>query len=84
MPAVTVNETQQWSNGNKIQIVADIDIAADGDTWDTGLNKIDYFAGTPATSALSQIGGTVSDGVITFKTAGAEAGALVTVIGDGA
>ncbi len=82
MPAVTVNSVQQWSNGNKVQIVANLDIATNGDTWDTTLSGIDWF-GPTATTAVA-VGGTRSNGTITFALpGGALTGVVVNVIGDG-
>ncbi len=82
MPAVTVNSVEQWSNGNKVQIVANIDIATNGDTWDTTLNTIYHFGATPTTAVA--VGGTKSNGTITFALpGGALTGVLVSVIGDG-
>ncbi len=85
MAAVTVNSLEPaWSNGNKIQIVANISIASNGDTWDTTLSTINYFGATPKQSSASQIGySDITNGVITFATGGAEANVLITVIGDG-
>lgn len=83
MAAVTVNTLHPaWANGNKIQIVADITIAANGDTWDTTLSTINYFGATP--KQATSIGySAISNGTITFATAGAETNVLITVIGDG-
>lgn len=84
MAAVTVNKVTQWANGNRVQIVADIDIANNGDTWDTTLSDILGFWATPKQSSLSQVGySAISNGTITFATGGAESNVLVSVIGDG-
>jgi hypothetical protein len=84
MAAVTVDNQQQVVFGNKVVILAQIDIASNGDTWDTTLSNIDWWGATPATSSASQIGGTKDGGTITFATGGAEANALIMVVGDGA
>jgi hypothetical protein len=59
--------------------IAQVDIAADADTWITGLSAIKAF--TSVGSGGNVIDGSVSGGTITFNTAGAEANVLVTAIG---
>jgi len=83
MAAVTVDEVKDTVFGDLAVIVAQIDIAADGDTYDTGMDKIWFFKATPADSPTSEIGGTVSGGTITFKAVGAQANCKLLVIGEG-
>ena len=79
MAAVTVNSRNDSVQGSKRVVDGNVDIAADTDTWATGLAVIH------SVSAISQtnnaIGCTVSGGTITFQTAGAETGVLVRAEG---
>ena len=79
MAAVTVDSQHRTIFGNRRAILAQIDIAADADTWATGLTSIAYFHAVSSTN--NAIGGTVSGGTITFQTAGEELNTLVMVIG---
>jgi hypothetical protein len=79
MAAVTVDNVQHLVQGNLRVKVAQVDIAANGDTWISGLNTIKNcsVAGPSTTS----IGVTYSGGTVTFVTAGAEANCKVRVEG---
>lgn len=80
MAAVTINKQLRTIVMGHVRVeIADIDIAADTDTWATGLNDILYAAGTSPTN--NAIGLTKSGGTITWQTAGAEAGVLAIAIG---
>lgn len=79
MAAVTVNRQDYLVQGNLRVILANIDIAADADTFDTGLKIIRYFHARSVTN--NAIGGTSSAGTITLQTAGAEAGVEVRAEG---
>ena len=79
MAEVTVNRDRRMVIGNRRLITADIDIAADGDTWDTKLKKVEHFNGVGGGGNV--IDGVVSGGVITWNTAGAETTVLCSVIG---
>lgn len=79
MAAVTVNSRSTVVTGNKRLVLANVDIAADEDTFVTGLTSIDHFTATSVTN--NAIGGTSSGGTITFQTGGAEAGITVEAIG---
>lgn len=79
MAAVTVNSRTDSVFGNKRSINANVSIAADADTWATGLAIIEsVHASSPTNNA---IGATISGGTVTFQTGGAEALAYVQVIG---
>ncbi len=79
MTAFTVNSRSLAVMGNKKVVLANVDIAADADTFITGLQSIDYFHIVSVTN--NAIGGTASGGTITAQTAGAEAGAMLIAIG---
>jgi hypothetical protein len=79
MAAVTQNSIEHVVQGNKRVILANVDIAADEDTFVTGLRVINHFTATSVTN--NAIGGTSSAGTITFQTAGAEAGVTVRAEG---
>ena len=79
MAAVTVNRVRRPVMGDRRHIVANIDIAADTDTYITGLKIIESVQCSSPTN--NGIGHTVSGGTITFQTGGAEAGAHLHVIG---
>lgn len=78
MAAVTVNAQTRTVMGNRRVIVASVQVAASGDTWETGLTAIDTVMTNPSTAITH--GSTVSDGEITFLNA-ADTAVLVTVIG---
>lgn len=79
MAAVTVDRRRSIVMGSKRVIVAQIDVAADADTWDTKLKLIESAHASSETNAA--IGFTKSGGTLTFQTGGAENNVLVTVIG---
>ncbi len=79
MAAVTENSIEYVVQGNKRVILANVDIAADTDTFVTGLKVINYFHARSVTN--NAIGGTHSGGTIQFETAGAEAGVDVRAEG---
>ncbi len=78
MAAATINTRVDTVMGNKRVILADIDTAASGDTWVTGLSSIDFAGFTPNTAITH--GATVSGGTVTFLSA-AVTSALVMVVG---
>lgn len=84
MAAVTVDSVVDTYFGNKVVRMAQVDIASNDDTWDTGLSSIDHISITPNNASLAQVGATKSDGTVTFKTGGAENNVSVMVIGEGA
>jgi hypothetical protein len=79
MAAVTVNRARRLVMGNRRVITANIDIAADADTYITGLTIIESVQCSSPTN--NGIGHTVSGGTITFQTGGAEAAAHLHVVG---
>lgn len=81
MPEVTVNRQRTNVIGNRRQVLANVDIAADADflTLTGVLHIIESFSAMSETN--NAIGGTVSGGVLTFQTGGAENNVHVEVIG---
>lgn len=79
MAEVTVANRYDNVSGSKRQITAKLTIAADGDTWTTGLATIDAVNASSETN--NAIGATVSGGVVTFQTGGAESNVYAQVIG---
>ena len=79
MAAVTVNSQQHTVAGNRRRLIGNIDIAADADTWNTNMKAIEHVSARSVTN--NAIGATVAAGVITFQTAGAEAGVTVEAVG---
>lgn len=79
MAAVTINRERRHVVGDIRKILADIDIASDGDTYDTKLRRIESFTGTG--SGGNVIDGTRSGGTITWNTDGAETGVLCDIVG---
>jgi hypothetical protein len=69
MAAVTVNRRRSIITGSKRGILADVSVAANGDTFDTKLKIIDGVSADSSSTAA--IGLTIAAGVITFVTAGA-------------
>ncbi len=67
MAAITVNSRRDVVFGNRRAILADIDTAASGDTWVTGLSQIDFVGFTPETAITH--GATFSGGTVTFLSA---------------
>ncbi len=80
MAAVTVDSRKDAVFGNYRAVMAQVDIAADADTWDTNLAEIVYVGATSQTN--NAIGATVSGGVVTFQTGGAELNVKAFVIGN--
>jgi hypothetical protein len=80
MAAVTINRRRSAVFGNKRVIMADISIAANGDTFDTKLKIID--SASVDSSTTGAIGATKAAGVLTFATGGAIANALVVAFGN--
>lgn len=86
MAAVTVNRRRRAVMGSRNVWLYDIDIAADGDTLDTTLARVDSVQALSetnnaigaTTSRLSGPGGKIQ---IAFQTAGAENNVLVMVVG---
>lgn len=77
MAAVTVANRRGSVIGNKRMVTADITIASNGDTWVTGLKKIEGVSVDPTTSASA--GATKSGGTITFVTGGALVTSVIAV-----
>lgn len=77
MPAVTVANRRASVIGSKRMITADITIANNGDTWVTGLRRIEGMSSDPTTAASS--GATKSGGTITFVTGGALVTSVIVV-----
>ena len=80
MAAVTVNRRRSVVMGNKRVILADVSIAANGDTFDTKLKIID--SASVDSSTTTAVGATKSGGVLTFAAGGAIANALVVAFGN--
>ena len=78
MADATINSRRDSVFGDRRAIFADIDTAASGDTWVTGLKSIDFVGLTPPTAIAH--GATVSGGTVTFLSA-ALTSALVMVVG---
>jgi len=84
MAAVTVDSLIETYFGNKVVKIAQIDIAADSDTWDTGLDVVDGVWVTPNNVSLTeQMGATYSGGTVTFRVSAATNNVRVLAIGDG-
>lgn len=79
MAAVTVNRQRMVVMGNKRVILADVSIAANGDTFATKLKIIDSASCDSSTTGA--VGATKSGGTLTFATGGALANVLVAVWG---
>lgn len=79
MAAVTEDRIRRLIMGSRRVITGTIDIAADEDTFDTGLKRIEHVSCTSPTN--NGIGATISGGTITFQTGGAEANCALHVIG---
>jgi hypothetical protein len=84
MAEVTVNRLRSLVSSDRRRILADVDIAADGDTLTVGntMHKIEAVSAKSPTN--NAIGVTTSEGPaaqVTFQTGGAEAGVLVEVLG---
>ena len=79
MAAVTVDTRTDHVFGDRRIITAQIDIAADGDTWETGWSQVDFVTATSTTNAA--IGATIAGGIVTFQTGGAELNTKVFAVG---
>jgi len=84
MAEVTVNRIRSRVSSDRRSILADVDIASDGDTLTVGntMHKIERVSAKSPTN--NAIGITTSEGPgaqVIFETAGAEAGVLVEVLG---
>lgn len=79
MAAVTENRIRRLVMGNRRVITGNIDIAADADTFASGLKIVETVQCSSPTN--NGIGHTVSGGTITFQTGGAEAAAHLFVVG---
>lgn len=77
MAAVTVDRIRRNVLGNRRVITAQIDVATTGDTWATGLRRIEsiHVSDIKVTSIA------VSGGTATLTISGAVTDALATVIG---
>lgn len=82
MSAVTVNSIEEVPAANHYHCMADVTIAADGDTWATGYAKIYNANANTQGASNTAVACTVSGGTITFQTAGAESNVLVSVVAD--
>ncbi len=85
MAEVTINRLRSFIAGNRKKIVADVDIAANGDTLTVGkiMHRIEGVAITNDDSS-NPIGATVSEGAsatLTFSTQGAESNVHVELTG---
>ena len=81
---VTVHRRRVWISGSRREVAATITIWADGNTWNTGLRKIESVSAIPDNSAASEIGTTISGGTVTFFTTGehSEENVLVRAVGN--
>jgi len=77
MPAVTVANRRSSVIGSKRMVTADITIANNGDTWVSGLKKVEAVSVDPTTAASA--GATKSGGTITFVTGGALITSVIVV-----
>lgn len=78
MAAVTVNSSETTVFGNKRAVMASVQVATTGDTWNTGLSSISHAEATPSSAIGSGL--TISGGTITFAQA-ADAAIQVMAIG---
>lgn len=69
MAAASIANRREVVFGSKRVVYADVTIANNGDTWATGLKKVEAMSIDPTTNASA--GGTKSGGTITFATGGA-------------
>lgn len=69
MPAVSVDKSSMNVFGDRRFVTAQVDIAANGDTYATGLSTIDSAIATSSTTGA--VGLTTSGGTVTFVTGGA-------------
>ena len=75
---VTTQKIQRNVNGSYRQILYNLNITGNGDTFATNLKTI-FSANTPNSAAITNM--TFSGGTITFTTTGAVNGVPVDVIG---
>lgn len=83
MAEVTVDSKDKRlvSVGHLKAVTAQVDIAANGDTFDTGLHDIVFW--TARDDGTSAVGGTDSGGTITFAVGGALTNVTVFALGFG-
>lgn len=81
MAAATVNTRQDMVFGNARVVTAQLDLAATGDTWDTGLKQVFAFFLTPSTGVT--VSGTKSAGVLTIAYSGGGAAADIQAVAIG-
>ncbi len=67
MADATIANRRDSVFGDRRVILADITTAASGDTWVTGLSRIDFVGFTPPTAITH--GATFSGGTVTFLSA---------------
>lgn len=79
MAAATVNRSRTVVFGNKRVVLADVSIAANGDTFNTKMKILDSASAESSTTGA--VGITKSGGTLTFVTGGAIANILVVAIG---
>lgn len=83
MAAVTLNSRSDAVLGSKRAVFINVDIAADADYYDTGLDLIEAVQAISTTN--NAIGATVGSGAtrgrVTFQTAGAENGVRAQITG---
>lgn len=80
MAEVTVDEKVDEILRRQRVVVAQVDIAADADTYTVpGMSKVLFAVAVSTTN--NAIGCTIAGNVVTFQTAGAEANAKVLVVG---
>lgn len=65
MPALTPSLKFELNMGNRQHVLATLDSISDGDTWATGLGKVEAVFLTGSTAA-PQIGATYNAGIVTF------------------
>lgn len=75
MAAATENSREEFVAGNRVQVVANLTFANNGDTYDTGLSSVDGFQFTPTTAAAA--GMTESSGTVTLVAGAGLSGQLV-------
>lgn len=79
MAAITVTRYRRNVIGNRVQLLVTGSIANTNDTYASPLKIIESVQATSVTN--NAIGATSSGGTVTFKTGGAESGALIEIIG---
>lgn len=82
MAEVVVANREDTYMGNKKVIFADLSSVDNNDTFTTGLQKIDNVDFTKSTAAVgTDVGATVSGGVVTFKVESGSLAGKVMVVG---